>query len=206
MSDQFPPSPGTPENSGTPENPYGAPNPYGSPDQYGVPAPGGYGLPVHQAPAYAAWIKRVAAYLIDQLLTSIVSLPASIGYVMYSIRAADSAEVDPTTGMTTITATPTGLEIGLMVVGGLIGLAFTIWNVLIRQGKTGQTIGKSALGITLISEQSGHPIGAGMCFVRQLAHIFDSLVCYLGWLWPLWDAKRQTFADKIMNTVVVEKR
>jgi hypothetical protein len=31
-----------------------------------------------------------------------------------------------------------------------------------------------------------------MCFVRQLAHYVDSLLCYLGWLWPIWDAKRQT--------------
>jgi hypothetical protein len=26
---------------------------------------------------------------------------------------------------------------------------------------------------------------------------------YLGYLWPLWDAKRQTFADKICSTVVL---
>ncbi|MDQ1539752.1 MAG: hypothetical protein QOH29_478, partial [Actinomycetota bacterium] len=26
---------------------------------------------------------------------------------------------------------------------------------------------------------------------------------YLGYLWPLWDSKRQTFADKILKTVVV---
>jgi hypothetical protein len=41
-----------------------------------------------------------------------------------------------------------------------------------------------------------------MAFVRDLAHIVDSLACYLGWLWPLWDAKRQTFADKLVKTVV----
>ena len=46
-------------------------------------------------------------------------------------------------------------------------------------------------------------MGAGLCFVRQLAHFVDSLVCYLGWLWPLWDRRNQTFADKIMNTVVI---
>jgi uncharacterized RDD family membrane protein YckC len=46
-------------------------------------------------------------------------------------------------------------------------------------------------------------MGAGLCFVRQLAHYIDSLVCYLGWLWPLWDDRKQTLADKIMGTVVV---
>ena len=47
------------------------------------------------------------------------------------------------------------------------------------------------------------PIGFGMSIVRQIAHIVDGLVCYIGYLWPLWDAKRQTFADKIMTTVCV---
>ncbi len=50
---------------------------------------------------------------------------------------------------------------------------------------------------------TGQPMGAGLCFVRQLAHYADSLVCYLGWFWPLWDSRNQTLADKIMNTVVV---
>jgi len=34
--------------------------------------------------------------------------------------------------------------------------------------------------------------------------LFDSAPCYLGWLFPIWDRpKRQTFADKIMHTIVV---
>jgi len=47
------------------------------------------------------------------------------------------------------------------------------------------------------------PIGAGMAFVRDICHILDSLACYIGFLFPLWDAKRQTFADKIIHTVVI---
>jgi hypothetical protein len=31
--------------------------------------------------------------------------------------------------------------------------------------------------------------------------MLDALTCYLAW--PLWNAKRQTFADNIMHTVVV---
>ena len=42
-----------------------------------------------------------------------------------------------------------------------------------------------------------------MSFVRQLAHYVNSLACYLGWFWPLWDARCQTLSDKIMGTVVV---
>ena len=32
----------------------------------------------------------------------------------------------------------------------------------------------------------------------------DSIICYIGWLFPLWDSKRQTLADKIMKTVVID--
>ena len=57
----------------------------------------------------------------------------------------------------------------------------------------------------LIGERTGQPIGAGLSFVRQLAHIVDSILCNLGYLWPLWDRKRQTFSDKIMSTIVINQ-
>jgi uncharacterized RDD family membrane protein YckC len=34
----------------------------------------------------------------------------------------------------------------------------------------------------------------------------DAFICYIGFLWPLWDTKRQTLADKIMQTVVIPSR
>ncbi len=66
-----------------------------------------------------------------------------------------------------------------------------------------QSWGNKALGLSLIGEATGQPIGFFMAFVRDVCHILDSLTCYIGWLWPLWDAKRQTFADKIIHTVVI---
>jgi uncharacterized RDD family membrane protein YckC len=72
-----------------------------------------------------------------------------------------------------------------------------------KEGTTGQTAGKKVLGIKTIKEQTGEYLGFGMAFVRYLAHIIDGLPCYIGYLWPLWDAKRQTFADKIVGSVVV---
>ena len=45
----------------------------------------------------------------------------------------------------------------------------------------------------VISEKTEEPIGFGRSIVRQLAHVVDSIICYIGYLWPLWDAKRQTY-------------
>jgi len=78
------------------------------------------------------------------------------------------------------------------------------WNSAFRQGSTGQSSGKQVARTRLIDEWTGRPLGAGRAFLRLLAHLFDSAACYLGWLFPIWDRpKRQTFADKIMPTIVV---
>lgn len=70
-------------------------------------------------------------------------------------------------------------------------------------GTKGQSPGMALQGIRCISEESGQLIGGGMGVVRTIAHIVDNLICYIGWLFPLWDAKRQTIADKLVKTVVI---
>jgi uncharacterized RDD family membrane protein YckC len=86
---------------------------------------------------------------------------------------------------------------------GLIGLGWTIYNRWYQAGTTGQSLGKKVLGLRLVSEETGQPIGMAMAFVRDLCHFIDSVICYVGYLFPLWDAKRQTIADKIVRTVVI---
>jgi uncharacterized RDD family membrane protein YckC len=144
------------------------------------PAPGGYGAPAgyggnYAAPGnYANWGQRVGAYLIDVIPVAILD---GIGYATRNF--------------------------GVYALLALVGLGITAYNRWFQAGKTGQSWGKRALGITLLSEQTGQPIGAGMAFVRDICHFVDAIICYIGFLFPLWDAKRQTLADKIVRTVVV---
>ena len=148
------------------QNAYGQPA-YGAGGQPGQPGFGGPGAP------YAHWIKRVGAFLIDNL---IIAIPAFlVGQFVSSL------------------------------LGNLVQLGLFVWILVWMQGTTGYSIGKQVLGIKLVNEQTGQPIGAGMSFVRQLAHILDALACLIGYLWPLWDAKRQTFADKLLTTIVIEQ-
>jgi uncharacterized RDD family membrane protein YckC len=85
----------------------------------------------------------------------------------------------------------------------LASLGWTIYNRWYQAGTTGQSLGKKVLNLRLVSEQTGQPIGTLMAFVRDICHIIDAVICYIGFLFPLWDAKRQTIADKIVKTVVV---
>jgi uncharacterized RDD family membrane protein YckC len=171
-----PPPPGYAQQPGG----YGQPGPYGQPGAYGQPA-GGYGAPqggyASQAGNYSPWLQRVGAYLID-----VVPVWVLIGIGVAAHNA------------------------GIYFVFLLAGLAVTAYNRWYQAGKTGQSWGKKALNMSLISEQTGQPIGPGKAFLRDICHIVDSIICYIGFLFPLWDAKRQTLADKIMQTVVIPSR
>ena len=73
----------------------------------------------------------------------------------------------------------------------------------VQVGQSGQSPGMRTIGLKCIGQTTGQPIGAGLGIVRALAHLVDSIICYVGWLFPLWDKSRQTLGDKIMSTVVI---
>lgn len=209
MSDQQPPygnggdyPPPPPPYGQQPYPPQGYPQPgYGQPIYgYGQPGYGqpGYGLP---QPAYASWLHRVGGYLIDMLCLVPFYIVAAIGLAIAGATTTTDAygQVHNTFGP----GAPIGIPVAIV---GYLGTAgFFVWNRIFRQGRTGWSIGQQVLQIRLVDERTGQPIGAGMDFVRQLCHLLDSVACELGWLWPLWDSKRQTFADKIMHTVVLHQ-
>jgi uncharacterized RDD family membrane protein YckC len=85
----------------------------------------------------------------------------------------------------------------------IASLGWTIYNRWYQAGTTGQSLGKKLLNLRLVSEETGQPIGMLMAFVRDICHIIDSVICFIGYLFPLWDSKRQTIADKIVKTVVI---
>jgi hypothetical protein len=137
-----------------------------------------------QAAAYAGWLRRAAAFLIDGAVFLVpYGVPAGIGRALGG----------PAQVVLSI------IGVGL---GGGLGLVYNRWYLA---GRTGQTWGRRALGFRLVSERTGQPIGTGRAFVRDLAHLItDVALYYLGWLVPLWDAKRQTLADKLVHTVTVK--
>lgn len=172
---------------------------YGQPG-YGQPAygygPGAYGQGLAAPADLAPWGRRVGAYLLDFLPNIIGYAIFMIGYVPF-ITSTVNAQTYGTPAGTT--------GLGAMGFGSLVMLAALGWEIYNRwivAGRTGQSWGKRVLKISLISEITGQPVGPLNAFLRDLVHILDSFA-YVGFLWPLWDEKRQTFSDKIMKTVVV---
>lgn len=136
---------------------------------------------------YASWIARVGAYVLDVLpvIALLVLMTALLG--------------ENETTSNSFSFQLTGLPFLLHVV---LSFAWILYNWGHRQGTTGQTVGKSALGIAVHGASTGEPIGFGMSFGRYFVHILDALPCYVGFLWPLWDAENRTFADMLMSTRV----
>ncbi|MGC5023040.1 RDD family protein [Micromonospora sp. DT47] len=136
---------------------------------------------------YANWITRVGAYLVDALIAA----------PFFALASVFEPKVDPVTGATS------GNEV-LYFLFALPGVLLWGYNRWYLAGKTGRSWGRKVLGISLVNESTGQPIGFGKAFLRDLAHVADAIICYIGYLFPLWDAKRQTLADKIVKTVVVK--
>ena len=147
----------------------------------------------------------MGAYLVDFAPSILASVPFYVGYVMLYVRfvrAVTSAPSDPSSYELFVP----GPALWSMLVGLVLMITAIGWQWYNRwrtAGRTGQSLGKRMLGISLVAESTGQPIGPLNAFVRDLLHVLDGAV-YVGYLWPLWDAKRQTFSDMIMKTVVVD--
>lgn len=122
------------------------------------------------------WSKRALAYLIDM----------GIIFGIYIVGLIFDAAIN-----------------GLILLFALGAIGFGFWQ-LAQQGQTGQTIGKRVIGIKLVREVDAQVVGVGLSIGRSFVHIIDAIPCYIGFLFPLWDPKRQTLADKVLQTVVID--
>lgn len=173
MSDMPPPPGGNPP----PPPGGGAPPP---PSGGAQPTPGGAtGVPG----PLASWGQRVIAFLIT--IGMVIGFYI-VGFILILIVGAVSDVL--------------GFLVSLVVWLASIGLAFYFYYL---DGESGGHPGKRLTGLKTVNAETGQTIGGGMGIVRYLAHFVDSIICYIGYLFPLWDEKRQTIADKLLTTVVV---
>jgi len=168
------------------------------------PLPGNYPPPLHGGAlppeAYTPWLTRVLAFIIDFIPYAII---VGIGYGVEAATQETACITDTSEynlGQFCATGNST-LGVTAFLLSVFVGLAYIVWNYGYKQGTTGSSIGKSIMKFKVVSEQTGQPVGFGMSIVRQLAHFVDAIICYIGYLFPLWDAKRQTIADKIIKTI-----
>ncbi len=82
-------------------------------------------------------------------------------------------------------------------IGNVGGLAWIIYEVCLLALWNGQTIGKKAMGLKVVPQPKW-----GTALVRTLMKIVSGIPLGLGFFWMLWDAKGQTWHDKVADTSV----
>lgn len=147
---------------------------------------------------YASYGKRVGAYLIDSVLQGLLAglIYAPIIPFMTSLMQSSGAlqsDIDTAIGCT------------LLLVTTLIQFFYTFRPT----ARFGKTLGKRMVGIRVVN-RAGNPPKMGRTLIRYLFGFgIEAALCYvliglLGFLWPLWDERKQAWHDKIAGTFVVE--
>lgn len=165
-------------------------------------------LPPAPEPSYAGWWHRAAAYVIDIGLAGVPTLfVVSLGLALTAPTEQEYSSY-PETGATWLAA-------AITVLGLVVYVTIAVSNQVVRQGRTGQSLGKKWLGIAVVEESTGRPLGPARALLRWGAQLtinlfgnqfFLGLPSLLNVLWPLWDDKHQTWHDKTVGSIVVTIR
>lgn len=158
----------------------------------------------------ASWGKRVGAALIDLLvlIIPIIALMAVLGVGAFASGDL-TCELNPATGVTECTGGDTSFVVTIILAQLVPYVVLGLYSTFMNGGEKGQTVGKKVVNIQVRDENTGGPIGYGKAFLRWLVGaLLGVFTCGIGGLldalWPLWDPKRQTLHDKVVNSIVVE--
>lgn len=142
---------------------------------------------------YARWSRRVVAFLLDNaILAGLMFVAVGPGLAPSMLPGLDNDG-------------SLGLAVGDLRWSESAWMLGAVIAMTVLQAYTGATPGKRAVGIVVVNRDSGRPVGLVTTVLRWLAHFLDAILC-IGYLRPLWDKERRTFADSLLSTVVVLSR
>ncbi len=183
------------------------------PDGYSVP-PSAYAQPGHPPPAapggapLADFGTRLAAYLLDRVIIGVaVLIPTLVVTVLLVLRFVDVAGHTPSDRPPDLRPL-VGLWLATFATLLVLSTIVQYLYLVTYQSRTGQTIGKRAMRLRVVSAVDGGPMTVPAARKRFLVEVGGSLLgplAYLDGLWQLWDQPhRQCLHDKWAQTVVVK--
>jgi Mce-associated membrane protein len=135
-----------------------------------------------------------------QVLSENALAPWHIRAGAFAVDVLPAAAVATTMALVSFTVPAQGAWWWLSIcVLGIAVLAILV-NRLLLPSIFGWSLGRALFGIAVV-RRDGAAIGAWGLLLRDLAHLLDT-VSVVGWLWPLWDSRRRTFADMLLRTQV----
>jgi len=133
--------------------------------------------------------RRLVAYIIDSIVLSVIGCGVSAGIIAVVALLSGGSE-----------DAVARLDLPVQCLGLLIAAGYFV----VFWATTGQTLGKMAMGIKVIST-NGLPVSWGKAVLRYIGYIVSGIPLSLGFIWAAFDAKRQGWHDKIASTYVVRK-
>ena len=85
------------------------------------------------------------------------------------------------------------------VVSYILPAALVLWFWSAKQA----TPGKMAIKARIVDAKTGKPATTGKLVIRYIGYIVSAIPLCLGYLWVVFDARRQAWHDKLAGTVVV---
>lgn len=132
----------------------------------------------------ASWLARAGALLLDVLPgAAVIVVLALLAYLAITVSQ------------------PSWLWLVYAVAAAVV-LLLILGNRWLLPAITGWSLGRAVLGIRVVQRSNGAGAGAWRLLARDLAHLLDTASLFVGWLWPLWDSRRRTFADLLLRTEV----
>lgn len=174
-----------------------APQPYGGPPAMHHWQPGPNGMPPEAFGGF--WIRFLAA-IVDSLVLTVPSLiVTAVVYRAFGFNAMAALDVSR---MQTLMLEP-GYQTASNVSTVLqIILAWSYFAIM--HSTRGATLGKMALGLRVIDENSNFP-GFGRATGRYLATILSSCLCLIGYIMAGFHGQKRSLHDLIAGTWVVRK-
>ncbi len=88
-------------------------------------------------------------------------------------------------------------------------VVYLLYNGVYRPASGTRSWGKAVMGLRLV-RGDGSPLGRGRCLLRFALHVALLVLglrthglLLLGFIWALWDPRRQAWHDKLLDTIVV---
>ena len=139
--------------------------------------------------------------LLDGLIVFIGTVPGWILFAIAMVGVASSADSSGRVNNDAASA-----FVGMMVLGYVLifvgVLIVWLYNVFLL-GRDGASLGKRWMKIKVL-DPNGQPLGFGKAFLRELVKAVLGNLCFLLYLWPLFDAEKQGLHDKLFSTHVYE--
>jgi uncharacterized RDD family membrane protein YckC len=87
-------------------------------------------------------------------------------------------------------------------IGGLLGTLLVIVYGVLGWSINGQTLGDILLGVRVVRADGGR-VSLGRAMWRMVGAYISGFALFIGFLWALFDRRKQGWHDKLAGTVVV---